>query len=734
MKKVISKVLSLALAIMFIMSGIPSDVFNGYSVDAFAAENSFTENNFNVYESAIEPAASAVNWNKEDVEIDGKEIADVTFVGDYLVIETAGEWTEDPETGIIKDSAQTYLKNLKTGEIFELNATELFGYEFPYSVQIIEVDGNYFVNVRFDVDGIAIPNGALASYLTTDFKTYKKIFEFDDFSYFNSIEIIKCGGTYVYTLYDFTNVNEYVPGVEKAQCGSKLIYYTSEDLLNWTERTGPEFTLEHRVHLQSSFDCSMKETDSGLLFTLSYSAYDGYGYWSMYEAQGLYYTDDFINYTQITNEKLNSKTNYHLGSTVDGKTIINTVEVEYEEGEDFNDEAYHNTFHYDNFIIWEFDEATKKLEEKYCIDTQIDSYTYYSGKGKSNYSNLIIKESDNRYFYNITPDASASFVVKYPFADLKMIKSFRITEDEEYCNLLTYFMSDGNFYITANGGKNFYEVKLPEAFAEELRNNNNVNVFAYSADSEADAKLYVYSGGNIISCSYSQLIDSVKTTAISHSFNEGTVTKQPNCTENGDKLFKCACGYSYSEDIPALGHNWSSEWTIDKEATYTEAGIKSKHCTRENCNAKNEETEIPKLKSEFTDSESAKIIKDLLVMAPGNTISQIISQAGKGAVIKDADGNAVSEDKLPCTGMLLVMPDGKTYPVVVLGDVEGDGKVSAADARLALRASVNLESYKENSPQYTASNVNAADKVTAADARLILRASVGLEKPIDWMK
>ncbi len=729
MKKVISKVLSLALAIMFIMSGIPSEAFNGYSVDAFAAENSFTENNFNVYESAIEPAASAVNWNKEDVEIDGKEIADVTLVGDYLVIETAGERTADPETGIIKNSAQTYLKNLKTGEIFELNATELFGYMSPFSVTVDEIDGNYVVNVRFDINFGALFYGSIVSYLTTDFKTYKKIFEFDDVSTMRNVYIFKCADTYIYTLGKYTDPKIFMKGHEGAQCGSKKIYYISKDLINWSEHYGPASELEESAN--SLFHYSMYATDSGVLFEISREIGTSAGQ-LIYDAQGLYYTDDFVNYAKITNEKLNSKTNYHLGSTVDGKTIIHTVE--FEEGESYLDEeGYINyTYFYDNFIIWEFDEATKKLEEKYCIDTQIDSYTYHSGK--SNYSNLIIEESDNRYFYNITPDASASFVVKYPFADLKMINGFRITEDEEYCNLLTYFMSDGNFYITANGGKNFYEVKLPEAFAEELRNNNDVNVFAYSADSEADAKLYVYSGGNIISCSYSQLKNSVKTTAISHSFNEGTVTKQPNCTENGDKLFKCECGYSYSEDIPALGHNWSSEWTIDKEATYTETGIKSKHCTRENCNAKNEETEIPKLKAEFTDSESAKIIKDLLVMVPGNTISQIISQAGKGAVIKDADGNAVSEDKLPGTGMLLVMHDGKTYPVVVLGDVEGDGKVSAADARLALRASVNLESYKENSPQYTASNVNAADKVTAADARLILRASVGLEKPIDWMK
>ena len=63
----------------------------------------------------------------------------------------------------------------------------------------------------------------------------------------------------------------------------------------------------------------------------------------------------------------------------------------------------------------------------------------------------------------------------------------------------------------------------------------------------------------------------------------------------------------------------------------------------------------------------------------------------------------------------------------VLGDVDGDGKIAAADARLALRQSVGLEKYKKGSLEFTAADVNKNGKVEASDARLILRASVGLE-------
>lgn len=60
-----------------------------------------------------------------------------------------------------------------------------------------------------------------------------------------------------------------------------------------------------------------------------------------------------------------------------------------------------------------------------------------------------------------------------------------------------------------------------------------------------------------------------------------------------------------------------------------------------------------------------------------------------------------------------------------LGDPDNDGKITAGDARLALRASVGLEylsSYEKG-----ASDIDADGTITAGDARKILRTSVNLE-------
>ncbi len=63
-----------------------------------------------------------------------------------------------------------------------------------------------------------------------------------------------------------------------------------------------------------------------------------------------------------------------------------------------------------------------------------------------------------------------------------------------------------------------------------------------------------------------------------------------------------------------------------------------------------------------------------------------------------------------------------------LGDPDGDGNITASDARLALRRSVQLETYAKGTKQFTACDADRDGNVTASDARLILRTAVGLEE------
>ena len=67
-----------------------------------------------------------------------------------------------------------------------------------------------------------------------------------------------------------------------------------------------------------------------------------------------------------------------------------------------------------------------------------------------------------------------------------------------------------------------------------------------------------------------------------------------------------------------------------------------------------------------------------------------------------------------------------TETIIKLGDVNFDGKIKAADARLALRIAAGIDTPTEE--EFIAADVNADGFVKAGDARLILRVSAGLDK------
>ena len=144
-----------------------------------------------------------------------------------------------------------------------------------------------------------------------------------------------------------------------------------------------------------------------------------------------------------------------------------------------------------------------------------------------------------------------------------------------------------------------------------------------------------------------------------HVWDEGHITLEPTCTEDGQMTYTCAvCGETRTEPIPCRGHVYG-EWTITKPATVAEEGEETRVCTV--CGGK-ETRPIPKPEQTYT-----------------------------------------------------------------LGDVDADGKITSADARLALRASVKLEQYEENSAPFLAADVDRSGMIEASDARLILRVSVKLD-------
>lgn len=68
-----------------------------------------------------------------------------------------------------------------------------------------------------------------------------------------------------------------------------------------------------------------------------------------------------------------------------------------------------------------------------------------------------------------------------------------------------------------------------------------------------------------------------------HTWDAGVVTKEATCTEAGVKTYTCTtCSATKTEEIPATGHTWN-DGEVTTAATCTEAGVKTYTCTV--CNA-----------------------------------------------------------------------------------------------------------------------------------------------------
>ena len=144
--------------------------------------------------------------------------------------------------------------------------------------------------------------------------------------------------------------------------------------------------------------------------------------------------------------------------------------------------------------------------------------------------------------------------------------------------------------------------KLTLVFKEASKN-IVVNDTEYTTDTNGIATVDVAAGnvtvtkGDAINLFYMVYTPSgTSETTHTHKY-ESKITKQATCTEAGVLTYTCTsttgtCDKkTYTETIPAKGHSFSTEWTVDVEATETTPGSKSHHCTV--CGEKADVTEIP---------------------------------------------------------------------------------------------------------------------------------------------
>ncbi|MBR5233301.1 MAG: phosphodiester glycosidase family protein [Clostridia bacterium] len=217
-----------------------------------------------------------------------------------------------------------------------------------------------------------------------------------------------------------------------------------------------------------------------------------------------------------------------------------------------------------------------------------------------------------------------------------------------------------------------------------------------------------------------------------------TVVTEPTTQSQGYTTHTCFCGYSYVTDYKgAIGHEYTATVT---PPTCTEKGY-----TTYVCKTCKDDTYV----ADYVDATGHDYVS--VVTEPTCTESGFVTYAcacgesykgseiaptghaeGVWTVVKPAEIGVPGKEEKKCVICSVVLAereikpleDGKV-PNPEIGDVNADGKISAADARLALRISAKLED--ADGTQMITADYNKDGKITAADARKILRKSAKLE-------
>ena len=224
----------------------------------------------------------------------------------------------------------------------------------------------------------------------------------------------------------------------------------------------------------------------------------------------------------------------------------------------------------------------------------------------------------------------------------------------------------------------------------------------WTVDKEASCTL---EGSKSHHCTRENCMKKIEVTVIpivEHAWNDGEVTTKATCTEKGETTYTCTnCPATKTEEIVALEHEFSEEWTVDKEASCTLEGSKSHHCTRENCMEKTDVTEISATGQHTYDSGvvtkgatcTEKGQKVYTCTSCGIMVNETIPATGfvKGGMfnegnntytikaVKGKKGTVVYEGSVKNNQKTVKIPKtvkikGKTYTITEVGDKAFKGK------------------------------------------------------------
>lgn len=200
------------------------------------------------------------------------------------------------------------------------------------------------------------------------------------------------------------------------------------------------------------------------------------------------------------------------------------------------------------------------------------------------------------------------------------------------------------------------------------------------------------------------------------------------CETAGTEVYKCVSATgecdapTRNETIAALGHSYSSSYTIDVEPTTESTGSKSRHCTRSGCTAKTSVTVIPALTENPGGGESGG-------GEPGGGEAGGGETSGSGRVHNFTESAMVS-DFYTFTGAMKSSPPAMSYKDLSLTEamkLESATEISftaPGAGKLIFVTTPNI-STKVNGTSYTADSEGVVEVEVSAGTVVIKKGGTG---------